>query len=183
MINPYEAPQADLSKKISDFAIPARSDNAAPSKVLIVGLSLIALIAPCCLCYVSMYGLYALYFDPSLIPKNAGPGYLGNYITLPLSVYWIVAQLRFLFSGGKDAGKGLAIFHGIFAGMMLMALLEGLASLLGLTEPSPDSPPPAENSLGWFFLIFTVLFLYFASLSYTYWRVTKINKRIAAPGD
>ncbi len=121
---------------------------------------------------------YAIYFDQSLIPKNArGPGYLANYFALPLIAIWIVAQLRFLVSRGKRAGKGLAIFYGLCAGMMLMSVFEGLGYVMGLVEPSPDSLPRTESSMGWFLLVVCSVVAYFAMLAFSHWRVYKFYRK------
>jgi hypothetical protein len=178
MLNPYEPPQSDISVTVPVATAQTQRVSEAPSWRLIIGLSLLALIPPGFLFCGAIHGIYAMHFDPSLIPKNASaPGYHASYILLPLTGLWIVAHLRFLFSRGRRAAKGLAIVYMVFAGMMLMAIVEGLADWLGLIERSPDSPPRTENSLGLFNLIFEGLLVYFSLLAFGHSHVRKQYQR------
>lgn len=177
MINPYEAPQSTPEPYVE---VPRFSTD--PAWALIMGLSLLALILPGALFCGSMFSVYAIHFDPSMIPKNAsGPGLLGSYIFLPLTGIWIFAQLRFLFSRGKRAGKGLAIVYLICAGMMLISICEGLALWLGLIEPSPDVPAQTEESLGWYLLSFTGVLAFFLSMAYGHWRMHQLYHGVTTP--
>jgi len=173
MINPYEAPQSDLSAILPVAVSRVQRISEVPSWWWIVGLSSLTLLPLFYLFYAAIPDFYAIYFDQSLIPKNArGPGYLANYFALPLIAIWIAAQLRFLISRGKRAGKGLAIFYCLCAGMMLMSVFEGVGYLMGLIEPSPDSPPRADSSMGWFLLIVCSVVAYFGILAFSHWRVS-----------
>lgn len=177
MMNPYEAPQS-----LPDADEEAPRTNTVPTGVLVIGLGLLGLIAPGGILYGSLQSIYAMHFDRTLIPQNASPfGYLASYIVLPLTGFWFVAQLRFLFSHGERSGKGLAIVNLVFAVMMFGAVIEALAGWLGLTTPCPDLPQKTEQTYGWFFLIFIGLAAYFSLLAYGHWKMHRFYYKKDTP--
>lgn len=167
MLNPYEPPQC----------VNATVDEG-PSWLLISSLSLFCILPLGYCCYELFPDFYAIYFDQSMIPAIArGPGYLGNYVALPLVMVLLCAHLRFLRSRGQHAARGLMYFYFGLSGLVLITLGEGLGHWLGIVQSRPDAVPNPDFSYAWFLFGAMVFFALFAGLAYGHRRVWQHYQR------